>query len=226
MKIRRSLVLSGAVAGLGLIGATSAVASGPPVSVRVEGVKRTLLPATVVRPGTGGSITKGGTPPGACPASSGAGALDLATKHRWGGTYSSGLGVEVTSILGETHKYSPSGYYWGIWVNNRYASAGVCDLKLHAGEQLLFAPYPGKGTTSAIVVSAPRTAKRGSSFRIDTYSYTAKGAEKPLAGASVTGRAVTNARGVATVKASKAGKLKLTVTRKGYIRAEATVAVT
>ena len=39
----------------------------------------------------------------------------------------------VTSIFGETHTFS-SHYYWSVWVNNRYAPAGVCGLKLHKGK--------------------------------------------------------------------------------------------
>ncbi len=225
MKIARSFALGGAVGAIGLIGAGPALAAGPAVSVRVEGLKRTLLPATVVH-GETGSISKGGAPKGTCPGSSGAGALDSATRHNWGGSYSSSVGgIDVTTILRETHKYSPKGYYWGVWVNNRYATAGVCDLRLRQGERLLFAPYPGKGSTYPIVISAPRHARKGSSFRIDAYYYTTKGVQKPLAGVSVTGGGVTNRRGIATVRASKSGKLKLTAARKGYIRAETTVAV-
>ena len=40
------------------------------------------------------------------------------------------------------------------------------------------------------------------------------------------GGAVTNKHGVATVTATKAGKVTLVATLKGYIRAEATVTVT
>jgi hypothetical protein len=225
MKTRRFLALGAATAVLGLAIAASAVAAGTGVSVRVEGVKHTLLPATVVH-GESGSITKGGTPAGSCPGSSGAGDLDAATHHNWGGTYSSGLGIDINTVLGETHTFSPTGFYWAIWVNNRFASKGVCDLKLHAGDQLLLAPYPGKGTIFPIVLSAPGHAAAGHPFKVKaTYFAGTKGAAKPLSGVSIKGGGATNKQGIATVTASRAGKLKLVASRKGYVRAEATVAV-
>jgi hypothetical protein len=224
MKIRRIPAVAGAVSALGLFTAASALAAGPAVSVRVEGLKRTLLATTTVHAGTG-SITKGKTPAGACPAATGAGALDAATHHRWDGTYSIGLGIEVTTILGQKLAFS-AGHYWGIWVDNTFAQAGVCGLKLHKGEQLLFAPAPAKGTVFPAGLIAPRTATAGTSFTVKAVSYTAKGKAKPLAGAVVDG-VRTNARGKATITPAHAGRLTLTASRPGYIRsAAATVAVT
>jgi hypothetical protein len=225
MKSTRTIAAGGVTAVLGLAIAAPALAAGPAVSVRVEGVHRTLLPATVVH-GESGSVTKGGTPPGACPGGSGAGDFDVATHHRWNGTYSSGLGIEITSILGETHRFTPNGFYWGIWVNNRFASAGVCALKLHAGDQLLLAPAPAKGSTFPIVLTAPRHAKAGTPFQVKaTYFAGSKGPGKPLSGVAVKGGGVTDKHGLATVTATKAGKLKLVASHTGYIRAESTVAV-
>ena len=44
-------------------------------------------------------------------------------------------GIFVTSILG----VKPSGSeYWGFYVNGKVSSIGVCAVKLHAGERLLF----------------------------------------------------------------------------------------
>ena len=119
MKIRRFPLLGGATAVVALAAAVPALAGSPAVSVRVEGVNRTLLPATVVH-GDAGSVTKGGTPAGTCPGSSGAGDLDAATHHNWAGTYSSGLGIEIEAILGETHKYSQNALRVGDLVT--YAS--------------------------------------------------------------------------------------------------------
>jgi len=224
MTIRRLLALCAALAALGLISAGAALAAGTGVTVRVEGLKRTLLPATVVRPGTG-SITKGGTPAGSCPVASGAGALDAATHHKWNGTYDSGLGIEITSILGETHVYSAKGYYWGIWVNGRFATAGICDLKLHTGEQLLFAPAPGSGNVYPLLVSAPKHATVGHAFTVKVTAYGAKGGDKPVSGVSVTGGGRTNKSGIAHVTEKRSGKITITVSRKGYVRDEALVDV-
>ena len=155
-------------------------------------------------------------------------AFDSATHHNWKGTYSSGLGVEITSVLGETHPFSAKGYYWGFWVNDKFASAGICDLKLKPGDQLLLAPAPGSGTTYPIVLTAPAKATAGRSFSVKAaYFKTSKGKAKALAGVKVTDAgAVTAHNGDATVTVTKPGKVTLVATLKGYIRAEATVNVT
>jgi hypothetical protein len=227
LKHRQFAALGGVAAALVLATTAPALGAGSGVTVRVEGLKHTLLPATVAH-AESGSITKGGTPKGSCPGSSGAGYFDSATHHKWKGTYSSGLGVEITSVLGETHKFSAKGFYWGIWVNNRFASAGLCDLKLKPGDQLLLAPAPGSGTTYPIVLRAPAKATAGRSFPVTTsYFKSSKGKAKSLAGVKVTdGGAVTNHGGHATVTVAKPGKVTLVATLKGYIRAEATVTVT
>ena len=226
LKYRQFSALAGGVAVLVLAITAPALGAGSGVTVRVEGVKRTLLPATVAHTESG-SITKGGTPKGSCPGSSGAGYFDSATHHKWSGTYSSGLGVEITSVLGETHKFSAKGFYWGIWVNNTFASAGLCDLKLKPGDQLLFAPAPGSGTTYPIILTAPAKASAGQAFSVKaTYLKSAKGKAKALKGVKVTDAGgVTSSNGSATVTVTKPGKVTLVATLKGYIRAEATVNV-
>ncbi len=232
MKLRRSLAcarmgVAGAVVACGLIGAGSALAS-PAVSVRVEGLSRTLLPARTVHPPASGSITKGGTPAGTCPADTAAGALDAATRHRWGGTYSSGLGIEVSNILGATYSFS-RGSYWGFYVNDRFASKGICDTPLHTGDQYLFAAVPAKGRTPLpLVVTAPRKVTVGTAFDVRTFVYTGKGnATRPVGGARFSGvTGTTNAKGVAMVTPHRTGRVSLVASRTGYVRSAAqTVAV-
>ncbi|MGI8712675.1 MAG: hypothetical protein ACR2NR_05715 [Solirubrobacteraceae bacterium] len=223
MTFRRIFALAGAIAALGLIASASALGAGTSVSVRIEGLKRTLLPATVTQTNAG-SITKGGAPAGSCSATTAAGALDVATGHRWDGKYSSGLGIEISQIFDETHTYSPHGYYWSIFVDDHYATAGICALKLHRGEQLLFAPYPAKGTVFPIVLKAPRTATAGKPFRVKAFYYRGKGnASKPIAGVTFTGVAgATNRQGIATLTARKSGKLTLVGSDQGYVRSAVT----
>jgi hypothetical protein len=227
MKHRQFAALGGIVAALVLAITAPALGAGSGVTVRVEGLKHTLLPATVAHTESG-SITKGGTPKGSCPGSSAAGYFDSATHHRWSGTYSSGLGVEITKVLGETHKFSAKGFYWGIWVNDKFASSGLCDLKLKPGDQLLLAPAPASGTTYPIVLTAPAKATAGHSFSVKTsYFKSSKGKAKALKAVKVTDAgAVTSTSGAATVTVEKPGKVTLVATLKGYIRAEATVDVT
>lgn len=223
MKSSRTIALGGASIALALSPAVALASASAGVSVRVEGQSRTLLPATRVHTHSG-AITKGGAPAGACPASTAAGALDVATHHRWDGSYGT-YGLSVTSVLGEVHALA-SPRYWSIFVNDRYAPAGICGLKLHSGEQLLFAAVPDKGIEYPIVLSAPARARAGRSFSVKASYYGAKGAARSLAGVAVKGGGRTNQQGVATVTAPKAGKLQLTGSRTGYIRAEATVTVT
>lgn len=224
MSVRSTCALAGA--SLALAAAPTAVAAassgssatGTTVSVRVEGVKRALLLPTTVRTHRG-SITTGGTPAGTCPATDAAGALDVATHHRWNGTYSSGLGIEVTQILGETDKYSKHGHYWEILVNNKAASTGICGLMLHAGDKVLFAAVPATGTVYPLTLSGPSKVTAGKAFTLRVSAYNAKGVAKPVAGVHVSGAShASNARGLITVTESHRGTARFTASGTGYIR--------
>ncbi len=115
--------------------AVAAAGSGPAVSVSVKSLSKTLLGPTSVH-GEKGWITKGGTPHGKCSGTSAAGALDAATHGKWTGKYFASVGgIFVTSILG----VKPSGNdFWEVVVNGKPASAGICAVKLRAGQRLLF----------------------------------------------------------------------------------------
>ena len=225
MSARRTCALAGA--SLALVAAPTAVAApagatlsaaGTTVSVRVEGVTHALLVPTAVRT-HGGSITTGGAPSGTCPATDAAGALDAATHHRWSGTYSSGLGIEVTRILGETDKYSPHGHYWQIFLNHKSASAGICSLTLHAGDQLLFAAVPAAGSVYPLGLSGPSKVTAGRAFTLRVSAYDAKGVAKPVAGVHVSGASqASNAHGLVTVTASHRGTARFTASAPGHIR--------
>ena len=227
MSVRTTFALAGA--SLALAAAPSAVAqaspaaasaaAGPKVSVRVEGVNRLLLAPKIVQAPSSGSFTTGGTPAGLCPRASAAGALDVATRHRWNGTYSSGLGIEVTQILGETDKFSPHGHYWSIYVNNVSASAGICDLKLTPGEQILFAAIPASGTVKLLGLTGPSKVTAGRAFSLKVVAYDAKGRAKPVSGVKVSGAsAPSNAHGLVTVTESRRGTAHFTAAGTGFVR--------
>jgi hypothetical protein len=205
--------------------ATTAGVSTAAVTVRIEGQSKTLLDPTSAT-GEKGSITVGGTPAGKCPGSSAAGALDRATRHRWTGKYYASVGgIFVSSILGEM----PSGNdYWTIFVDNKSSSAGLCSIKLRKGEQLLFAVTDGKEYPAAL--TAPQTAKVGKSFKVKLVGYSAKGASKPLAGVTITGKGIkavkTNGQGTATITDTHKGVLVLRSAPKGEIRTESIVHLT
>jgi hypothetical protein len=224
MQIRRIIALSGATLALALtpLMSTAALAAGNTVTVRVEGKARTLLSSTTVTaPSGSGSFTIDGTPAGACPKDSAAGALDAATHHRWGGSYSASFAeLVLTTILGEQWTFS-SPNYWSIWVNNRFASVGLCELTLHKGDQLLLAAVPDKGSEYPLAIEAPSHATAGRPFTVKVVDYP-KGVAKPLAGAQLSGsgvNAVTNRRGLASVTVRHAGTIVLHADRKGDIRA-------
>jgi hypothetical protein len=220
MKCSQVLTLGGATVALALAPTAALAAGGTTVvNVRVEGTARTLLASTNVQTHTG-SITQGGTPAGTCPATSGAGALDVATHHKWVGAYSSSLGLSVTSILGESHPFTSSDY-WSIWVDNKFAPSGVCGLKLHRGEQLLFAAVPQKGNEFPIVLTGPSHATAGHPFKVKATYYNAKGVAKPLAKAHLTTGSVkltTSHNGTASIVTTKSGPVKIRATSKGFIR--------
>lgn len=226
MKRTRVIVAVGAPIAAAMALAAPATAGAAKVSFRVEGASKTLLAAKQVTVPTKGSITKGGTPKGTCPAAgTAAGAFNVATRGKWGGTYSSGLGVNVTKILGESAIYG-KGRWWEFFVNNREAQLGICDQKVKAGQQLLFASVPAKGKSEyPIVLKAPSKAKAGKPFTVHASYYpTTKGKAKPLAGVALKGvKGKTNGKGVVTVTATKSGRLSLVGTKRGEIRSAATV---
>lgn len=222
MSRKRSLALGAAVlATVAALATGVAAASGSSVTVRVEGLTHTLLLPKAVKPGSGW-ITKLGAPTGKCPASSAAGALDLATHHNWGGKWDSSFNdYEVLSILGEQHPFT-SKYFWEVLVNNLIANSGVCGTKLHAGDRLVFAAVPDTPTEYPIAIEAPSSATVGHAFRATVVWFNAKGKPKPLAGAtvSVAGRSgKTNSHGTLSLTASHAGTFVLTAQHAGYIRA-------
>ncbi|HUB03595.1 MAG TPA: DUF4430 domain-containing protein [Solirubrobacteraceae bacterium] len=135
---RKTLValLGAIITAVASCGVAFAASSGPAVTVQIKSPTKTLLKPTTVH-GEKGWITKGGTPRGKCPGASAAGALDQATHGKWTGKYYSSVGgIFVTSIDGVKPVGQDS--YWAIYVNGKSANAGICAVKLHARQKLLF----------------------------------------------------------------------------------------
>jgi hypothetical protein len=211
---------------LGAVATAVAATAAPKVTIRIEGAKRTLLATTTVREPASGSITQDGAPSGKCPADSAAGVLNAATKGSWSGSWESKYNdYLVTKILGDTESGSKS--YFEILVNNVPAITGPCEIKLKAGDQLLFGAVPLSGKGYPLVISAPKTATKGSSLKVKVDDVNGKGKSVPLVGATISGggaTATTNAKGIATLKPQHSGKLTLSASKTGFIRA-ATVTV-
>ncbi len=196
--------------------------SGPKITARIEGAKRTLLDRTTMRAPAGGWITKDGAPKGRCPADSAVGALNVATHGAWSGSWSNKYDdYLITKILGDTERGTKA--YWEIIVNNVAASTGACAIKLHPGERLLFAVVPLSGTGYPLVIRAPKTVAVGAPLKVRVTYVNGKGASVALSGATVrTARglgAKTNAQGIVTLRPRHAGKMMLRARKPGYVRA-------
>src|SRR5204863_539992 len=101
--------------------AFAAESSPATVTVRVEGLTETKLPATTVTTTTE-PFVKDGNPEHSCAGTSAAGALQTATAGSWEGTWFSGLGYSVETILGESHLFeegSEANYYWSFWLDEK-----------------------------------------------------------------------------------------------------------
>jgi hypothetical protein len=223
MKRSSILALGGALLVLALAPAAALAAK---VTVRVEGATKTLQAAKTIQTSSG-SITKFGAPAGACPSASALGALDTATHGKWKGTFNTSFNdFFITSVLGETPS-SRTGY-WGVWVDNTYATTGACEVKLHAGDQVLFAVDSVKKHEHPLGITAPAQAKAGTPFTLQAVSYSDKGKPSPQAGVSFSGvKGKTDKQGRLTVTLLSAKKASVTFTgnEKGYIRASATVKI-
>lgn len=221
----RCLAAGAALVCLGAVGAGAASAA--TVTVRVEGRNTTLLAAKTVHTGTG-SITRGGASAGACPATSAQGALAEATRGNWRGSwYSSYNEYYLTGILGlnETGKR----WYWGLYVNNRLASTGACDVTLKSGDRVLFAVVPSRGRTPAPLALVTPPARVGFPYTVRVLAYNARGKAHPVAGARVRVAGHTLRSGAngwtRAVRFPAAGRETFTATKPGAVRVESTVVV-
>ena len=98
---------------------------------------------------------------------------------------------------------SHGSYSWYLKVNHRNPQVGGDSVKLHAGDEVLwaFAPYPYPDELSLV---APSEATAGVPFTVRVFSYDDSGKRTPAAGVTVSGAgAPTGTDGVATVTLSQ-----------------------
>jgi hypothetical protein len=128
--IRRALLLALAACVL-----LASVAGAARVTVRVEGQSRTLLAPTVVTIGTGSGTARTwngvGSLPNRCADDTAYQAIELATSGSWDRQ------LFITTVLGETHSYSPNSEEWILYHGHNYADWGACDLHLTEGDSIL-----------------------------------------------------------------------------------------
>lgn len=222
---RRHIATLAAVSVLALLTASASALAGTPatVSVRVEGATSTLLPLTTVTTNTTPT-----PPPGNCPGTTAAGALQLATEGNWDHE------EYIQTILGETHEWTMSDpRYWAIWINDKYAEEGACTLQLHEGDRLLFlvdratAPEYTPTVFPLELSGAPTEITQGESATVTVNKYSTAGVASAANGVSVKGgetTVTTNASGQATVKFNTLGTAHLRGTKSGFAPT-ATVAV-
>jgi hypothetical protein len=194
--------------------AAMAMAKGTPVDLRVVGSGNKILAeealgatttsiktspkATCFGKGTGGSgksvTVKGPTALGAlAQAAKATAALRplLITDH-----FLSEFGLGLCGI-GKSHTTAKLSWY--LKVNHKNPNRSGEAVKLHAGDEVLWAlePYP---YPSELALSAPESVEAGKPFTVSVLSYDDKGKKKPAAGVTVTGASgPTDAQGHATV---------------------------
>jgi len=199
-----------------LTASTPAIAGTPAtVSVRVEGATSTLLPLTTVT--TNSTPTP---PPGNCPGTTAAGALQLATEGNWDHQ------EYIQTILGETHEWTMADpRYWALWINDKYSEEGACALQMHEGDRLLFlvdraSPPEYAPTVFPLELSgAPTEITQGESATVTVDKYNTAGVASAANGVSVKGgetSVTTNASGQATVKFNTLGTAHLRGTKSGF----------
>ncbi len=136
-----SLTLGGAGA-LVVPAAFAAKAKSTKVTVEVLGkppASKVLLKRTVTL--TSKPVAKFG---GSCTGISAVGALQLATKGAWGGSWDAEYSdYEVTKIAGLSLPFeskAAANWYWSFWIGGKEASAGVCAVAPKSGQTVLFKP--------------------------------------------------------------------------------------
>lgn len=211
-------------------------ASPASVTVRVEGTSETKVPPTQVTTTTA-PVVKDGNPEHACPGTSAAGALELATSGGWGGKWFGGaikeghfegLGYSVETVLGETHAFG-GGAFWDEWVDN-HEGEGLCHDEPRSNGQVLLFPCPetAKECPAPLGIEAPATAGVGEPVPVTVKRYSAKGEASPAVGVAVTGGvtpATTEAMGHAMVTFAGAGMFTLRATAPESVRTESNVCV-
>lgn len=219
------LALACALAFLFALSTAAATAKGPVVSLRVVGAGgkvlsegsvsaattslRTSRKATCLGAGTGGSgkfvKVRGNTALGvlAKAAKSTAALRPLLSTDHFRAEF--GLGLCGVGKSKASAKRS-----WYLKVNHKDPQRGGEQVKVHAGDEVLWAlePYP---YPEELVLSAPATAETGKPFTVKVTAYDDAGKHKPAVGVTVTGAtAPTGADGTTTVVLSGAATLQAT----------------
>ena len=197
-------------------------------TVRVEGLTDTLVPRTSITT-TQTPVVKDTNVAHACPGTSGAGALELASAGNWLGTWSNAFQYNVETVKGETRLFG-SGNYWSLFINGYAAQTGICGIAIQAGDELVVAAVPEVGTTGLLkLMGVPANAKPGVAFTVTATRFVSEydamfnqvDTNAPEAGVTVavgTTTATTGADGKATLTLSAGGPATVRATKTGNVR--------
>jgi len=208
------------------------IAASAGVTVRIEGPHSTLVPATTVTL-SAGTIAKDGIATDTCSSESAAGALELATRGDWTGTWSASYSAYFLTAIDGVSFPSSGSEYWAFWLNGAPASQGICGIDPKPGDSILFFPdCYGKGcpkSAGVLAVKAPAVAVAGRPITVTVTAYSdVSGSPSPAKGATVAGggaHAKTAADGTAHITFAKPGHFTVRVSAPHAVRAEATVSV-
>ena len=232
LTIACTLALLGVATLVTALPAGAGAARAAPITVRIEGPKATLLPATAVTL-SAGTIAKDGLSTDSCNSLSATGALELATRGAWTGTWSASFSAYfLTGIEGLAFP-STGAEYWAFWVNDAPASSGICGITPQPGDSVLFFPDCfGKTcpkSAGVLGVKAPQVAVVGRPVAVSVTAFAdADGTPAPASGAIVTGggaRAQTGANGTARLTFAAPGRFVLRVHAPHAIRTETSICV-
>src|ERR1700730_2904188 len=214
--------------------ASASAASSPSsaVTVRIEGPKRTLVAATSVVLSSG-TIVKDGIAADSCSGLSAAGALELAARGDWSGTWSASFSAYFLTTINGLAFPSTGAEYWAFWVNDAPASQGICGYDPKPGDSLLFFPDCfGKScpkNAGVLGAKAAAVAVVGRPLAVTVTAYDdAKGTPSKAGGATVSGggaKAKTAGNGVAKLLFTHPGRFTLKVHAPHAIRTETSVCV-
>jgi hypothetical protein len=121
------------------------------------------------------------------------------------------------ALCGIGSSVAKGGSSWYLKINHKSLQVGGEVAKIKAGDEVLWAlastEAPDYKYPEELVLTAPGSAKSGSSFTVRVWAYDEKGKKTPQAGAKVTGASMpTGGDGRTTVTLSKPAKLSAAAT--------------
>lgn len=203
---------------------SSAQAAPTTVNLRVEGEDATIFEGRVKTDGHAIEQDKNG--PQACDGTNGGAnptpgptvtsALDDAVA--WDGSYSASFSDFLVNRIGPDQATDTQ--FWGAALNGTPTELGGCQVQVKRGDEVLWA-YDLFSAKQYLKLTGHRTARVGKPFKVRVVD--TKNGNKPVKGASISGVAKTNSKGIAKIVANEKGDLLAKAERRGALRSNALV---